>query len=83
MALLVVEVYREKVVEEDLLLVVQVAEVQAVVVHLEGQEAQAQEVQVDQAQEDQVDRCLMTPTQLLLVFTLLVLGFSMHLMVTI
>ena len=67
----VVEVFKEEVevVEEDPLLVVQVAEAQAVVVHLEGQEAQAQVVQVDQAQEDQVGRCLMTPTQLLLVFT--------------
>ena len=76
----VVEVFKEEVevVEEDPLLVVQVAVVQAVVVHQEGQEAQAQEVQVDQAQEDQVDRCLMTPTQLLLVFTLPVRGYSMH-----
>lgn len=77
----VVEVFKEEVVEEDPLLVVQVVEVQAVVVVLEDQEVQAQEDQVDQAQEDQVDQCLKTLTQLLLVFTSLVLGYSMLLTV--
>ena len=77
----VVEVFKEEVVEEDPLLVVQVVEVLAVVVVLEDQEVQAQEDQVDQAQEDQVDQCLKTLTQLLLVFILLVLGYSMLLMV--
>ena len=78
----VVEVSREEVevVEEDPLLVVQAAEAQAVVVHLEDQEVQAQEDQVDH-QEDRVDRCLKTLMQLLLEFTLQVLGYSMHLMV--
>ena len=67
------EVFKEEeVVEEDPLLVVQVVEVQ---------EVQAQEDQVDQAQEDQVDQCLMTLTQLLPVFTSLVLGYLMLLMV--
>ena len=76
----VVEVFKEEVVEEDPLLVVQVVEAQAVVVALEDQEVQAaQEDQVDQ--EDRVDQCLKTLTQLLLVFTSLVLGYSMLLMV--
>ena len=75
----VVEVFKEEVVEEDPLLVVQVVEAQAVVVHLEDQEVQAQEDQVDQG--DQVDRCLKTLMQLLLEFTLQVLGYSMHSMV--
>ena len=76
----VVEVFKEEVVEEDPLLVVQVVEAQAVVVVLEDQEVQAaQEDQVDQ--EDRVDQCLKTLTQLLLVFTSLVLGYSMLLMV--
>ena len=77
----VVEVFKEEVVgEEDPLLVVQAVEAQAVVVHLEDQEVQALEDQVDH-QEDQVDRCLRTLMQLLLVFTLQVLGYSMHSMV--
>ena len=76
----VVGVFKEEVAEEDPLPVARVVEALAVVVHLEDQEGQALEDQVDQGA--QVDRCLKTLTQLPLVSILLVLGYSTHLMVT-